>query len=55
MVADLLLLTTEVVAQVLGLDGSVAQPKVVLFEAGKLPVEFVSYRLDYQIGQFELT
>lgn len=36
-VADLLLLTAKVVAQVLGLDGSVAQPEVVLLEAGELP------------------
>lgn len=54
-VADLLLLTTEVVAQVLGLDRSVSQPEVVLLEAGELPVRFVSCRLGYQIGQFQLT
>lgn len=40
-VADLLLLATEVVAQVLGLYGSVAQPEVVLLEAGKLPVDLL--------------
>ena len=54
-VADLLLLATEVVAQVLGLDRSVSQPEVVLLEAGELPVWFVSSCPGYQIGQFELT